>query len=104
MNREIAVAAKANLLALLVAAGWPKAIGPNDKRKAAHKRLALDGSTVDTFYTPGAGFFVYDPAIKAVTTGKTRDAALIAMVNRREDLASRDSGSPDTPAARFPGS
>ena len=84
INREIAVAAKANLLALLVAAGWPKAIGPNDKRKAAHNRLALDGSTVDTFSTPGAGFFA-DAAIKAVTTGKTRDAALIAMVETREN-------------------
>ena len=76
----------------LVVAGWPRRIGLNDKAKTCHNRVFLDGSTVHTFYTKGHGFFIYDPSLKLVTTGKTRDDALIAMVKARENAQPRDFG------------
>jgi hypothetical protein len=76
-------------LALLIEAGWPKSVGPNDKRKASHDRRSLDRSRVETFWTKGHPFFVYDPAFKTVVTGKTLEAALLAMVEVRETLSAQ---------------
>ena len=87
------IGSKERVLSLLVAKGWPKNVGLNDKHRTSHNRLTLDRRTVHTFWTNKAtGFFVYDPALELVTTGESLDAALIAMVNARETLAARDSG------------
>ena len=100
MNREIAVAAKANLLPCSSPPAGPATA--LRERKAAHKRLALDGSTVDTFYTPGAGFSSMTPRSKPSPPARPETRAH-RDGQQAQDLAFRDSGSPDTPAARFPG-
>lgn len=88
-NRNV-TAARDALLQRMVAAGWPERVGLNDKRKTCHNRLSLDGATVHTFWTRGHPFFIYDPSLKLVTTGKTRDDALIAMVKAREEETGKD--------------
>jgi hypothetical protein len=50
---------KTQLLQRMLAAGWPKQIGLNDKRLTSHNRWSLNGSSVDTFFTKGHGFFIY---------------------------------------------
>ena len=71
---------------LLVAVGWPE-----KARYTNRNRLRLDGSPVLTFFARGYGFFVYDPALRIVTLGSTRDEALLAMVASRGNGPSRDS-------------
>ncbi len=102
MNQTKSIEAKAAILRLMVAAGWPQKIGLNDKQHCAHNRLSLDTLTVHTFWTKGHDPFIYDPALHVVTRGKTRDAALIAMVHQRQDLARRDSGRAGTVPAENP--
>lgn len=79
-----------DLVDRLVAAGWPKRIGLNNRRTTSANRVTLDGSTVRIFWTKGQPFHVYDTALRLVTTGKTRDDALIAMVKAREVATGRD--------------
>jgi hypothetical protein len=88
-NRNVTGARDA-MLQRMVAAGWPERVGLNDKRKTCHNRLSLDGSTIHTFYTKGHGFFIYDPSLKLVTSGDSRDSALVAMVRAREDATGKD--------------
>src|SRR5258708_7103729 len=83
---------RGEMLDRLIAAGWPKKFGVNDKAKTSHNRVFLEGATVHTFWTKGHPFFIYDAALKLVTTGKTRDDALIAMVKARENAQARDFG------------
>lgn len=80
------------MLARLTAAGWPERIGPNDKAKTCRNRLNLDGAPLHVYWTRGYPFFAYDPALQLITTGNSRDAALIAMVHARESGPRRDSG------------
>ena len=60
-NRNV-TAARDALLRRMVAAGWPKSVGLNDKRRTCRNRLSLGGSTIHTFWTKGHPFFVYDPS------------------------------------------
>jgi hypothetical protein len=77
-------AGRSRMEAVLQAAGWPAAIGLNDKRFTSHNRLTLDGWSVHTCYTKGHGVFVYDPALERVARAETLDAALLRMVARRD--------------------
>jgi hypothetical protein len=81
---------RGEMLDRLIAAGWPKKIGVNDKAKTSHNRVFLDGATVHTFWTKGHPCHVYDAALRLVATGATRDDGLIAMVKARESAQSRD--------------
>jgi hypothetical protein len=83
---------RGEMLDRLIAAGWPKKIGVNDKSKTNHNRVFLDGATVHTFWSKGLCSYVYDAALRLVTTGATRDDGLIAMVKARESAQSRDFG------------
>jgi hypothetical protein len=71
------------MLQAMIAAGWPKAIGPNNKMQANHNRVSLDGKTVDVYWTKGAGFFVWERG--RVFRGKTRDEALLRTVENRQN-------------------
>lgn len=88
LKQSSSLISKARTLSLLIEAGWPKAVGLNDKRHASHNHMSLDRQPVDTFWTSKAkGFFALDRAKGIVTWGETRDAALIAMVNARESAS-----------------
>jgi hypothetical protein len=86
--------------ARLIEAGWPAKVGPNSKRHASHNHLELDGRQIETFFAPGSGFWVYDARLGLVTSGGTRDAALLAMALARETAQSGErAGHTATPPA-----
>ena len=76
----------------MAAAGWPPLVGLNNKKTTSHRWFSLDGSTVDSYFTPKAGFYMYDRQLKIIAHGDTADRATIAMVLARENASPRVHG------------
>jgi hypothetical protein len=100
-DREAAVAGKERRRRAMVAAGWPENIGLGDRATTSARHYVLDGKPVLSFWTKGAPFFAYDPALSLVTKGATTDEAAIAMAQARETLSHGHSGMGDRVPAAF---
>ncbi len=81
--------ARERVIATLHEAGWPQAVGLDDKQKTSHNKLTLEGRTVHTYWTRGSGFFVFDPVSRTVARAEKLESALLKALEMR---ASCDSG------------